>query len=193
MGHAHNAPQRQIIRLPVRRALPCKTERRFVARSVDLDHCFSRFTGKAGYGPGANTSMRRLPFGVAALQRRVRTCTLHRRIVFRTSITCIPARITIPATRRRYIYRLQRHRTAKAHESFLAPSNARQTLQAVQRAVNSVTARGLCSRYGKPRKGSQMGYLYQEDRAPAAPKPQSCLADVVLTIVAMFAIMFLLR
>ena len=35
-----------------------------------------------------------------------------------------------------------------------------------------------------------MGYLYQEDRAPAAPKPQSCLADVVLTIVAMFAIMF---
>jgi hypothetical protein len=69
----------------------------------------------------------------------------------------------------------------------------RQTLQAVQRAVNSVTARGLCSRYGKPRKGSQMGYLYQEDRAPAAPKPQSCLADVVLTIVAMFAIMFLLR
>jgi hypothetical protein len=91
------------------------------------------------------------------------------------------------------IYRLQRHRTAKAHESFLAPSNARQTLQAVQRAVNSVTARGLCSRYGKPRKGSQMGYLYQEDRAPAAPKPQSCLADVVLTIVAMFAIMFLLR
>jgi hypothetical protein len=38
-----------------------------------------------------------------------------------------------------------------------------------------------------------MGYLYQEDRAPAAPKPKSCLADVVLTIVAMFAIMFLLR
>jgi hypothetical protein len=38
-----------------------------------------------------------------------------------------------------------------------------------------------------------MGYLYQEDRAPLAPKRQSCLADVVLTIVAMFVIMVLLR